>query len=180
MSEKFPLLSYISLTLPLITGGPPSAFDPDQYIDMCLRYYPTAVLSIGWTTSLYVLPTTYAYTSEMIDEVRWWVGWVVDAGTRSFPQQMAALLRRKNLLSHPITFPLSIVSAMMDPSQMVKLLSLSPTYTLTFWGPADQRVRAWARDFYADRVYVDVHPGPWYLTLSWHLYRAVGLMPTRQ
>jgi hypothetical protein len=48
-------------------GGKDSPFDLHTFIGQCLRYYPKAVLSLGWTTSIY--GSEAGYTSQMVDEM---------------------------------------------------------------------------------------------------------------
>lgn len=88
-----------------------ATIDPEVFLSLCAKYYPSAVLSVGWTTGEHIFVEKDRYE-------------------RHFVKPMKDLLSD---VSQPITFP--IRANMIDNSmeQIIWLLSLSDQYTLTIW-----------------------------------------------
>ena len=88
-----------------------AVIDPDVLLSLCSKYYPSAVLSVGWTTAEHIFVEK--------DRYEW-----------HFVKPMKDLLSDVPQL---VTFPIraNLIGNSMD--QIIWLLSLSDLYTLTIW-----------------------------------------------
>lgn len=96
---------------PCARGSDCSIVDPNIFLPVCTKYFPSATLSIGWTTSDFV--------SEKEDYYEW-----------QFVKPMRELLTN---VSQPVTFPIRANMIGKSVEQILWLLSLSDDYTLTIW-----------------------------------------------
>ncbi|XP_059622831.1 protein FAM151B isoform X2 [Phlebotomus argentipes] len=126
------------------TGTQP--VDPNVFLSSCRRF-PSAVLSIGWTTR-----------------------WGPDFTEGSYTESQIALMRtsiRNNAISsssHPITFPVRAgIAAQSLPqlSQLMRDFAQTNTVTLTIWSSENdhvdvEKLRALIFSVGVDKVYVDV------------------------
>lgn len=87
------------------------AIDPHIFLSLCAKYFPSAILSVGWTTGKHI--------SVEKDRYEWY-----------FVQPMKDLLMD---VSQPITFPIRANMIGNSLEQITWLLSLSDQYTLTIW-----------------------------------------------
>lgn len=87
------------------------AIDPHTFLSLCAKYFPSAVLSVGWTTGEHI--------SVEKDRYEW-----------HFVEPMRDLLLD---VSQPITFPIRANMIGNSIEQIIWLLSLSDQYTLTIW-----------------------------------------------
>lgn len=88
-----------------------SHVDPHVFISLCTKYFPSATLSVGWTTNSFI--------SVEEDYYEW-----------HFVRPMKDLLSD---VSQPVTFPVRANLIGRSMEQMLWLLSLSDDYTLTIW-----------------------------------------------
>ncbi|KAL9951113.1 hypothetical protein ACROYT_G043717 [Oculina patagonica] len=87
------------------------AIDPHIFLSLCAKYFPSAVLSVGWTTGKHI--------SMEKDRYEW-----------RFVEPMRDLLLD---VSQPITLPIRANMVGNSLEQILWLLSLSDQYTLTIW-----------------------------------------------
>ena len=73
-------------------GANTSPIDPDVFLDTCLKYFPSAVLSLGYTTVYNTNNLQMKYSQEQMEE-------------------MYRLLDKKKCLAKPLTFPVRAVFA---------------------------------------------------------------------
>lgn len=88
-----------------------AAIDPEVFLFLCAKYYPSAVLSVGWTTGEHIFVEK--------DRYEW-----------HFVKPMKDLLSD---VSQRITFPIRANMIGNSMEQIIWLLSLSDQYTLTIW-----------------------------------------------
>ena len=91
--------------------GSCNPLDPQVFLTLCAEYFPTATLSLGWTTS--------EYLSTDNDYYEW-----------SFVQPVEHLLSD---ITQPVTFPVRANLVRKSWKQILWLLSLSQNYSLTIW-----------------------------------------------
>ena len=120
--------------------GKPSEFNPDEFIDICRDFIPTAKLSLGYTSGS--LPFWEGkYAKPMID-------------------RMLALCSKYSLQN--VTFTLN--AAIAKNSEEVKRLVIPSEgndevkqFTLTLWGEADSHVKKWiTSSLDPKRTFVDI------------------------
>lgn len=96
---------------PCQSGSVCHPVDPQKFLPLCTKYFSSATLSIGWTTSYFVSVEENYYE------------WL-------FVQPMRDLLTN---IPQPITFPVRANMIGRSMEQMLWLLNLSDVYTLTIW-----------------------------------------------
>ena len=138
--------------------GVPAKFDPDRFIEECQRYFPDAVLSLGWTTS-----SPRAICSRCCHLSSRACSWF-DSGilgqtyTRAMVDRMLKLCTRYNLQN--VTFPVRCCYVKQSWDQLSRLLDFHPNYSLTIWTskqdpPSDMN---WIISHVpADRVFLDLN-----------------------
>ncbi|XP_054717905.1 uncharacterized protein LOC129227380 [Uloborus diversus] len=133
-----------------ILSGPVAAttkpVQPEHFLSLCHQYFPTAVLSIGWTTFL----------NSAISQTIWEYQW-------KHVRQMADVIRCHGYinLSPNYTFPVRAIFASRSIKQLQWLLGVVPGSTLTVWSGASDpleiedllRIRT---AFPKEKVYYDV------------------------
>lgn len=85
--------------------------DPEVFLSLCAKYFPSATLSVGWTTGKYISPEKDGYHWHLV-------------------QPMKELLSN---LTQPITFAIRANLIGNSIEQLMWLLGLSEDYTLTIW-----------------------------------------------
>lgn len=88
-----------------------SPVNPGVFFSLCTKYFPSATLSVGWTT--------HSFISVENDYYEW-----------RFVQPMKDLL---SSVTQPVTFPVRANMIGKSMEQMIWLLSLSSNYSLTVW-----------------------------------------------
>ena len=88
-----------------------SPVDPQLFLSLCSKYFPSATLSVGWTTGKHI--------STDKDHYEW-----------HFVQPMKDLLSD---VTQPITFPIRANLIGSSTEQLLWLLGLSDKYSLTIW-----------------------------------------------
>jgi len=88
-----------------------AVIDPHVFLSLCAKYYPSAVLSLGWTTGEHIFVEK--------DHYEW-----------HFVKPMKDLLSN---VPQAITFPIRANLIGNSMEQIIWLLSLSDQYTLTIW-----------------------------------------------
>ena len=96
---------------PCHSGSSCSPVNPHTFLTLCTKYFPSATLSVGWTTNPFISIEKDFYESR-------------------FVQPMRDLL---SSVTQPITFPVRANLIGKSMEQMLWLLSLSDNYTLTVW-----------------------------------------------
>jgi len=91
--------------------------DPDVFLDTCLEYFPSAVLSLGYTTTnvVYNANKQMKYSQEQMEE-------------------MYRLLDKKKCLGKALTFPVRAIFACNSQKELEWLLQNIKNSTLTIWG----------------------------------------------
>jgi len=131
-------------------GGPPSEFDGPQFVEVCQRMMPEAVLSLGWTTGY---PTTPAdqegYSDSMVDA-------------------MLALCNGHVREHAHVTFPLHAWYAHQSWTRVERLLARqydaqnkALTTSITLWGKEQESPMQWVevvRKSNQGRIHVDITP----------------------
>lgn len=126
-------------------GGAPSRFDPHDFVTSCQSAFPNATLSLGFTTGNW----GWTYTEDMVE-------------------QMLSLCRDRQLAG--VTFALAARMAQQSPAAVKLLLDVSPSYTLTLWGPADDSVRHWMTSLPPTRTFIDTQEA----SIGWRTMMAIG------
>ena len=88
-----------------------AVIDPHVFLSLCVNYYPSAVLSVGWTTGEHIFMEKDRYEWHVVEPM-------------------------KDLLSdisQSVTFPIRANMIGSSMEQIIWLLSLSDQYTLTIW-----------------------------------------------
>lgn len=94
--------------------------DHEQFLDLCIMYFPKATLSIGWTTgSNMTSPENYYNWTQVIS--------------------MGKLVSQ---IPQPITFPMRAVLMQRSVKQVDWLLGLSQTFTITIWSKSSDNLNA--------------------------------------
>lgn len=88
-----------------------SPVNPGVFFSLCAKYFPSATLSVGWTTNSFI--------SVENDFYEW-----------RFVQPIKDLL---SSVTQPVTFPVRANMIGKSMEQMTWLLSLSSNYSLTVW-----------------------------------------------
>lgn len=94
--------------------------DAVQFIDLCTKYFPSAVLSIGWTTGNDMTDAKNMYTWENVIE-------------------MAKLVHK---ITQPVTFPVRAALVKRSLTQLLWLIDISSNLTLTIWSSEKDNVNA--------------------------------------
>ena len=115
--------------------------DPQEFITKCTSTYPTATLSLGWTTEWYEGITSRGYTQSMVEE-------------------MESICRNTTLV---ITFPIRAIYVRRSWGPLEWLLDTSSRYTLTIWSAVDDDVQVedlvWLTEqIDKRRLYMDLPP----------------------
>lgn len=93
--------------------------DPQDFIKTCTTTYPSATLSLGWTTEWYEGITSDGYTQSMVEE-------------------MESICRNTTQV---ITFPIRAIYVRRSWGPLKWLLDTSIRYTLTIWSAVDDDVQ---------------------------------------
>lgn len=115
--------------------------DPQEFITTCTSTYPTATLSLGWTTEWYEGITSRGYTQSMVEE-------------------MESICRNTTQV---ITFPIRAIYVRRSWGPLEWLLDTSSRYTLTIWSAVDDDVKVedlvWLTEqIDKRRLYMDLPP----------------------
>ena len=115
--------------------------DPQEFITKCTSTYPTATLSLGWTTEWYEGITSRGYTQSMVEE-------------------MESICRNTTQV---ITFPIRAIYVRRSWGPLEWLLDTSSRYTLTIWSAVDDDVQVedlvWLTEqIDKRRLYMDLPP----------------------
>ncbi|XP_072037759.1 protein FAM151A-like [Amphiura filiformis] len=124
-----------------IVNGPESfstPVDPTRFIDTCNRYFPSAIMSLGFTTAWDCTPDA-SYTWEIITN----------------------LLYKVHRLPQHVTFPIRAVYLSTSWKRFLCVLGMKPSFSITVWSsPRDNvdmsGVVALRKYGGKDRVYVDL------------------------
>ena len=85
--------------------------DPHVFLSLCVKYYPSAVLSVGWTTEKHVFVEKDSYEWHFVKPMK---------DLLSDVSQLVTFAIRANMIGNSM-------------EQIIWLLSLSDQYTLTIW-----------------------------------------------
>jgi len=114
-------------------GGSPSLFVAQKFIATCMKEFPYAVLSLGWTTGA----TGTGYTREMVEEM---------------------ISECKGVPGDQLTF--AVMAGWVQPSwsNLQRLLTELQS-SLTLWGYSDETLLPWLAssypDYYHHHIFVD-------------------------
>ena len=85
--------------------------DPHVFLSLCVKYYPSAVLSVGWTTEKHIFVEKDSYEWHFVKPMK---------NLLSDVSQLVTFAIRANMIGNSM-------------EQIIWLLSLSEQYTLTIW-----------------------------------------------
>ena len=118
-----------------------SVIDPQVFLSLCAKYYPSAVLSVGWTTGKDIFMEK--------DRYEW-----------HFVKPMKELLSN---VSQLVTFPIRAKLIGNSMEQIIWLLGLSDQYTLTIWStnfdePNMKELMSLRNKVDKSRIFYDIPP----------------------
>ena len=118
-----------------------SVIDPQVFLSLCAKYYPSAVLSVGWTTGKHIFMEK--------DRYEW-----------HFVKPMKDLLSN---VSQLVTFPIRANMIGNSMEQIIWLLGLSDQYTLTIWStnfdePNMEELMSLRNKIDKSRIFYDIPP----------------------
>ena len=118
-----------------------SVIDPQVFLSLCAKYYPSAVLSVGWTTGKHIFMGK--------DRYEW-----------HFVKPMKELLSN---VSQLVTFPIRAKLIGNSMEQIIWLLGLSDQYTLTIWStnfdePNMKELMSLRNKVDKSRIFYDIPP----------------------